>query len=187
MHRFNNSQENFVARVVVFAALIAFVAVIFAQKTTDADHGPVWQEPNTIQNIYENRIAWQEYTDANDETMVAALDAGDRTYAAELAGDSLSVTMSFIQNTNRATLGSTRKTVLSRLATAAIVECNDVMWYANEVIGEGYAMFYAGFYYNLTSNVGDPIELDWLHEKTREGVDYSLDAIPNRCFREIDR
>lgn len=159
-----------VAAIILCGVLLALTTEIVgaAERGSTAADRPDWQEPNTLQNIYENHAAWADYTDAIDSELLEA----DFDLAIDLAGESFSVTMEFLQVVDEITITGS--------------QCKEALWFASMSMGESAALIYASMYFNWTTSVGEPIDTDPLFEAYEFTQNYTISEIPDKCWNKLD-
>jgi len=160
-----------VTRISVALTLLLALLVAGQSSVASAQDVPDWQTNTTIQNIYENHIAWTEYTNELDDEF---FETDDRELGADLIGEALGVTIDYLNHLD----GFFPET-----------NCAREMWLAtNNITKAGLAM-YSAMYIMLTDDVGSALTedlLDWTFENFDGTVEYSIEAIPDKCFNKLD-
>ena len=137
---------------------------------THADR-PIYQKWNSVQNIFENQQAWTEYTNDLDNEWLNATDAAELTNA---VGENFSVTMEMLNYMD--TAGAPKQ------------ECAGQFWLAVYTVTKSYAVLYGSMYYNMTADVGEPINAETAFAVVQQDEEfwYSLKGIDQKCWDRVD-
>ena len=160
--------------IVVIAIALALVASLFVVTDSFAADGstaldrPDWQRNNNVQNIYENIQAWSDYTGDIDAEF---FDTDDTNYATQLVGEAYSVSMEFLIH-------------LDQFAPSG--NCAFDFWYAGQRQAQVWANLYGALYYNLTAEVGEPIDWEPLFETANDTSEYAVNLISEKCWNKLD-
>ena len=151
--------------------LILIVVLSVATAQASDDERPDWQNQNTPQKLYENFMAWKNYTDELDAAGVLA----EEPSVDELilnTGEAYAISMDFIQhiNSNAFPTGS----------------CAIDFFLNFEDIVQNYANFYGGLHYQLTAM--DTMAMDpffWLDEAAM-AEEWMVQSTSAKCWNKLD-
>lgn len=166
-------RKNQFTPIVVFAIIIALVATVIVvtgtQASSTAPDRPDWQEKNTIQNMFENYVAWSEYTTGLDKELEE-----DNAPHTDLLGEAYSVSQEFIQHIIEQGWPS------GSCAQDFYILLTDDVGYWSDV--------YIALYYNLTTLTGEPVDVDFLVQQGELFSEYywTQDGISDKCWNKLD-
>jgi len=151
--------------------IISTISVFAAEYGSTAADRPNWQAPNTIQNMWENYTDWVEYTNEIDDEFI---NANDGILMADLAGEGFSVSAELFQHMENGNYPTGN--------------CGQQFYSMYTRLLVNYTIIYSGLYYNLTTNVGEPIDIDFWLEYVGEWQTYFTEdgGIPEKCWNRLD-
>ena len=151
------------------SAIIAFILILtMAVPAMAQSDQPDYQLKPTVQNLFDNHVAWSDYTDELDNEMFD----GDNDLTVDLIGESLSATLNYIQFINEQPLPSNN--------------CQWDLWLAVEAIAADYAHMYSAMYFQLTASVGEPTDWEYWIENATSNEEYQIGSVPAKCWNKLD-
>jgi len=156
-----------VALSLAIGTLLLVQSTIYAASGSTAADRPDWQDKNTIQNMYENYIDWVEYTDGLDTDFFEG--NGDPAFM----GEAFSVTAELLMHYDEQGWPSG--------------DCAQdfLVFYRGSL--DQYMHFYGAWYYNMTTSLGEPIDIEHIAEQYEMYEEYySEDGISAKCWNKLD-
>lgn len=155
------------------ASLLVLTLASSSLAATDrngtAEDRPDWQRNNSAQNVFENHMAWLDYTNDIDAEFV---ETDDRDYAIELLGEAFSLSAEYMIHLD---------------AFYPSAKCANEFWHMSHAIVSEYAFVYGAMYYNLTAEVGEPIDVEALFEEVDVVQNYYTEyGISQKCWNKLD-
>lgn len=172
------SRLQFPLRVLLIACFVSglmLAATLTVQAGTEfgttASDRPDYQNKNTIQNMWENYDAWLEYTNGIDHDMTEATDIQDY---ADLSGEAYSATHELMAHMNDQAYPSGA--------------CAQDFWFLFYNGLQHWANAYGATYYNTSTNVGQPIDIDNIINEQEMFTEYYSQegTISNKCWAKLD-
>ena len=159
----------------LFAIVVIVIGILAAGSTAvvnAASDQPDYQNGNSIQNMFENYIAWKDYTDELDAVWLDEENPVDRPYMAELIGEAFSASASLLIHYEN-----------NAYPTGACAQ--DFYYHFNDIV-TWYTLFYGSAYHTLTANVGEPIEFSTFLEEAGQAEEWMLQNVSAKCWAKLD-
>lgn len=175
MNRPTNETFLYTIAVVVLTIFLVVVGASIVSASHELgdthDERPNYQRWDSPQNYWDNWVAFIEYSASLDAELGAAFQAGDKDHAQLLAGENYSASQEILsdlwQNDPSDSCSEQFDAAFTRLATA-------------------YTLSYAGFYFNITAEAGEEVDLSALIEFTSETETVARTSVPDDCFAGLD-
>ena len=152
--------------------LIALSLVIAVQTGVfAAGDQPDYQRNTSVQNIWENHLAWLDYTGDLDAEIQ---EAEDLDYAIQLIGEALSASLNYQAHLN---------------GFVPEANCAWDFWYMTERISAEWTQFYAAMYFQSTATVGGAVDLTPIYEHaiaTQEHFGEFSNWTEAKCINKLD-
>ena len=149
-------------------SLGSLLVLTLASSSLAADGQPEYQQKATVQNIFENHVAYMNYTGTIDDEYI---ESEDFDLTVDLVGEAYSASLNYLQFLN----GQTPKNA-----------CQWDFWLMSESIVSEYAHMYGSMYFQLTAQVGEAVDFEFWVDHAFANQDISLEMSDQKCWNKLD-
>lgn len=152
---------------IALSLVIAIQTGVFA-----AGDQPDYQHNNNIQNIWENHLAWLDYTNDIDTEIADEATTAERTM--DLYGEALSASLNYMTHLN---------------GFSPEANCAWDFWYMTSRVTQEWTNFYAASFHFLAADVGQPANIEAILQNAIDTQLYFgevLNWTEAKCINKLD-